>query len=136
MSGYDHDPRRDYEDPRYRHEPGYDLHPSEIRRRQEIIYDRIAGVVWFILGAIVVLILLRVVLRMINANAENAFVDWVYRTSQFFVRPFLGITNDPAINGYVFEVNSLIAILIYVLVIYGILQLTRVILDLLLPPEV
>src|SRR5690625_3337234 len=111
MSGYDRGPHRNYPDPRHQHD--YEPDPVEVRLRQEIIYDRITGVVWFILFVIVALILLRFFLLLINANEENSFVSWVYSTSNFFVRPFLGITNDPSINGYVFEVNSLFAILVY-----------------------
>ena len=109
--------------------------PEEIRARQAIIYSRIANVVWFITFVILSLILLRFVMLLINANEENAFVSWVYSTSEFFVRPFLGITSDPSFNGFVFEINSLIAMLIYMLIIYGILQLVRVVLDLTAPVE-
>jgi hypothetical protein len=129
----DYDPHRP---PRRRDEPPYDYpDPEEVRYRQDIVYGRIANVVWFITFIILSIILLRVVLLMINANEANAFVNWVYNTSEFFVRPFLGITTDPSFNGAVFEVNSLIAMLIYVLIIYGILQLVRVVLDLTAPTE-
>jgi hypothetical protein len=129
----DYDPHRP---PRRRDEPPYEHpDPEEVRFRQEIVYGRIANVVWFITFIILSIILLRVVLLMINANEANAFVSWVYNTSEFFVRPFLGITTDPSFNGAVFEVNSLIAMLIYVLIIYGILQLVRVVLDLTAPTE-
>jgi hypothetical protein len=131
MSGYDRDPRRDYGEPYPDDYPD----PADVRLRQDIIYAKIANAVWFILFVIVSLILLRVVLLMINANEQNAFVDWIYRASGFFVRPFMGITSDPTFNGAVFEINSLIAILIYVVIIYGILQLTRVVLDLTSPSE-
>ena len=109
--------------------------PDYIRRRQMIIYYRIANIVWLFTFALLALIALRVVLLLINANEENAFVSWVYSTSWFFVRPFMGITDDPSFNGVVFEVNSLIAILIYVLIIYLVLQLVRVMLDLTMPTE-
>jgi hypothetical protein len=131
MSGYD--PNRD---PRYHRDPYYD-HPDreEVRFKQEVIYGRIANTVWLITFIILSIITLRVVLLLINANEANSFVNWIYNTSEFFVRPFLGITNDPSFNGAVFEINSLIAMLIYVLIIYGILQLVRVVLDLTAPTE-
>jgi hypothetical protein len=130
-------PRYDRDEPPYYEERGpYDEpEPEYIRQRQRIVYDKIANVVWLITFFILAIITLRVVLLLINANEENAFVSWVYDTSEFFVRPFLGITEDPSFNGAVFEVNSLIAMLIYILLIYGILQLVRVILDLTSPVE-
>lgn len=131
MSGYD--PNRD---PHYHRDPRYEYpEPEDVRFRQEVIYSRIANTVWLITFIILSIITLRVVMLLINANEENSFVSWVYGTSEFFVRPFLGITNDPSFNGSVFEVNSLIAMLIYVLIIYGILQLVRVVLDLTAPTE-
>jgi hypothetical protein len=133
MSGYDPNRRHDpyeYEEPPY----GYP-DPEDVRHRQAIIFGKISSAVWFILFVILALILLRVIMLMINANEANPFVNWVYNASDFFVRPFLGITNDPSINGAVFEVNSLIAMLIYVLIIYGILQLVKVVLDLTSPSE-
>jgi F0F1-type ATP synthase membrane subunit c/vacuolar-type H+-ATPase subunit K len=129
----DYDPNRD---PRYHRDPRYDHpEPEDVRFRQEIIFSRIANAVWLITFIILAIIMLRVVLLLINANEQNAFVNWVYNTSEFFVRPFLGITNDPSFNGAVFEINSLIAMLIYVLIIYGILQLVRVVLDMTAPTE-
>jgi hypothetical protein len=127
---YSDDP---YSDPYYDYDP--ELDPERIRRRQIIIYRRIANIVWLITFFILAIITLRVVLLLINANEENPFVQWVYNTSAFFVRPFMGITEDPTFNNVVFEVNSLIAILIYILIIYGILQLVRVVLDLTMPTE-
>jgi uncharacterized protein YggT (Ycf19 family) len=142
MTGRDPRRRRDphYDEPPYDEppydEPPYDYPPPEdVRRRQDIVFAKIANAVWLITFFIVAVILLRVVLLMINANEENPFVSWIYGTSEFFVRPFLGITTDPTFNGGVFEVNSLIAILIYVLIIYGVLQLVRVALDLTSPSE-
>ena len=132
MSGRDPNRRHDHY-----HDPNDDYYPDpeEVRFRQAVIYNRIASVVWFITFVILSIILLRFVLLMINANEANPFVSWIYSTSEFFVRPFLGITTDPSINGSVFEVNSLIAMLIYVLIIYGILQLVKVVLDLTAPAE-
>ncbi len=132
MSGRDPHRRPEYDYDRYdEHYPD----PEEVRFRQAVIYNRIASVVWFITFVILSIILLRFVMLLINANQENPFVSWIYSTSEFFVRPFLGITSDPSFNGAVFEVNSLIAMLIYMLIIYGILQLVKVVLDLTAPAE-
>jgi hypothetical protein len=130
MSGYDPNRRPDYPD-----DPHYHPDPEEIRFQQAVIYGRIANVVWFIMFIILSIIMLRVIMLLINANEANSFVSWIYGTSEFFVRPFMGITSDPSFNGAVFEVNSLIAMLIYILIVYGILQLVRVVLDLTTPTE-
>jgi uncharacterized protein YggT (Ycf19 family) len=133
MSRYDPNRPPDYGRDYDYYDDGPD--PEEIRYRQAVVYGRIASVVWFITFVILSIILLRVVMLLINANEENSFVRWIYNTSEFFVRPFLGITTDPTLNGIVFEVNSLIAMLIYILLIYGILQLVKVVLDITMPAE-
>ncbi len=140
---YERDHERTRESPAYREpEPEYDPYldddyydPELARRRQEIIFRKISNVVWLITMFILAVIMLRVVLLLINANQENPFVSWVYDTSWFFVRPFADITTDVQLNGSVFEINSLIAVLIYMLLIYGILQLVRVVLDLTTPTD-
>lgn len=134
MSGRDPNRRPDYGNDSNWYDDDYP-DPEDVRARQAIVYGRIANVVWFITFVILSIILLRFVLLLINANEENAFVRWIYNTSEFFVRPFLGITNDPTFDGFVFEINSLIAMLIYMLIIYGVLQLVRVVLDLTAPVE-
>lgn len=123
---------RPYHDP---HDPYEPEDPEYVRQRHMIVFQKISNIVWLITFFILAVILLRFVMLLINANEENSFVSWVYDTSQFFVRPFLGITEDPSFNGSVLEINSLIAMLIYMLLIYGILQLVRVVLDLMTPSE-
>lgn len=150
MSGRDPHRRDAYDDQPTRHTPTYDRDgrpyqdphdpyepedPEYVRQRHMIVFQKIANIVWLITFFILAVILLRFVMLLINANEQNGFVSWVYDTSAFFVRPFLGITEDPSFNGSVLEVNSLIAMLIYMLLIYGILQLVRVVLDLLTPSE-
>lgn len=128
---YDYE-RRGYPDPNDPYEPD---DPEYVRQRHMIIFGKIANIVWLITFFILAVILLRFVMLLINANEQNGFVSWVYDSSEFFVRPFLGITNDPTLNGSVLEINSLIAMLIYMLLIYGILQLVKVVLDLITPTE-
>ena len=111
-------------------EPEEDLH--ERRRR---LYGKIANVVWSIIGFIEALIGLRVLLKLIAANPDNGFVSFIYGLSGFFVNPFLGIVNDPQSGRSVLEINSLIAMVIYLLVGYGVLRLIWLIFSVTEPTE-
>jgi hypothetical protein len=103
--------------------------------RRRVIYGKISNIVWSITGFILGLIGVRVLLRMIAADDANPFVALVYSWSEFFVRPFLGIVQDPQSDGAVLEINSLIAMLIYVLITYAVLRLVWVVLDVTTPSE-
>lgn len=85
----------------------------------------IARAVYFIFGAIITFIVLRVVLLLLGANPANAFVDFVYSISAVFVEPFFGVfAYTPTYGPSVIEVTSLIAIITYALVCWGLVSLT------------
>lgn len=100
-------------------EPGY--RDSVALRRT--LYARIAYVVWTIVAFIEAFIGLRVFLKLIAANPGNAFVNFVYDISGVFVNPFLGIVNDLQSGNSILEINSLIAMLIYLLLGYAVLRI-------------
>ncbi len=81
-------------------------------------------VVWYVVGFIVVLLALRMVLLLLGANDNNAFVGFVYALSGVFAGPFYGIFSyQPTYGQSVFEVSSLVAIIVYTLVGWGISKL-------------
>lgn len=81
-------------------------------------------VVWFIVGFISVFLAARVVLMLLAANQGNAFVDFVYAVGGIFAAPFFGIFGyEPAYGNSVFEISSVVAILVYVLIGWGITKL-------------
>lgn len=81
-------------------------------------------VVWYIVGFIIALLALRLVLQLLGANQGNAFVDLVYGMSGIFATPFFGMFNyTPSYGISYFEISTLVAILIYALVGWGIAKL-------------
>ncbi len=81
-------------------------------------------VVYYVTGFIVILLLLRMLLLLLAANQGNAFVDFIYAISGFFAAPFYGIFSyTPAYGSSVFELSSLVAILVYALAGWGIAKL-------------
>lgn len=80
-------------------------------------------IVWFIVGVVNVMIALRFVLLLLGANPDAGFTDFIYSTSAPLVAPFVGIFGEPAYGKSVFEISSLLAILVYVLVGLGIAKL-------------
>jgi hypothetical protein len=87
----------------------------------------IATVVYFILGVLEVILALRFIFRLLGANQGSGFVAFLYTLSHVFVAPFNGIFNDQAIgNVSVFEVSTLVAMVIYALIAWGLVSLGRV----------
>jgi len=88
----------------------------------------IAGrIIYYIVGFITVLLLLRIVLLLLAANQGNGFVDFIYTVSGLFAMPFYGIFNyTPAYGSSVLELSSIVAILIYALVGWGLVKLLTI----------
>ena|SRR3989338_8247560 len=80
-------------------------------------------VVWYILGILEVLLAFRFFLKLLGANPNAGFTDFVYTVSHFFVAPFLNVFKVTAVEGAVFEWTSLLAMLVYWIVAWGIIKL-------------
>lgn len=83
-------------------------------------------IVWFIVGFITVVIALRFALLLFGANQGAAFTDLVYSVSGVFVAPFTGIFGQPTYGVSVFEISSILAIVIYSLLGLGIAKLLTI----------
>ena len=77
-------------------------------------------IIWYIAGFIVTFLALRVVLLMLGANQGNFFVDLVYAVGGFFAAPFAGIFAAPTYGESFFDTASLVAIVVYLLLAWGV----------------
>lgn len=85
--------------------------------------NRVSQVISFIFGAMIILIGIRVLLRLIAANPENAFAQFIYGITAPMIAPFATLTGTPSFDAAVLEVPSLIAMLVYALVAWGLIKL-------------
>ncbi|MHB8621673.1 MAG: YggT family protein [Chloroflexota bacterium] len=85
--------------------------------------------VWLCTGIVEVLIGLRVLLKLIAANPNNAFAGFAYNMSSLFLAPFFGLTGSPAAGGSVLEVPSIIAMLVYAFLGWGVVRVIRLLFD-------
>ena len=85
--------------------------------------------IYFILGVIEVFLLFRFILKLLGANPISGFVNFVYSVSGFFSAPFKAIFSSTTTNGSVtkgvFEPATLVAIVVYVVVAWGIVKLVH-----------
>lgn len=119
------------------HERYVDSMGNQVENRSEVFEDEnlrranmrywIARVVYFVLGVLEVILLLRLIFRLLGANESSAFVMFLYNLSHIFVAPFNGIFNDQALGRSVFEISTLVAMIVYALIAWGIVSLANLI---------
>ena len=93
---------------------------------REAIY-KVTQFVWLLFGALEALIGIRVILMLIGANPGNPFTILVYQLSDLFLWPFRNIVANPAFQNHVFEIPSIIAMIVYPLIGWAIVRLIWVI---------
>src|SRR5215469_5920770 len=85
---------------------------------------RVGQVIYVILGIVIALIVIRVILKALAASTAAAFTDFVYNVTGPLVAPFQGIFATPTTSkGSVFELSSLVAIVVYALIAWAIVRL-------------
>ncbi len=80
-------------------------------------------VVYYIGGVIIALLAVRMILQLLGANQGSDFVGFIYGLSGIFVAPFFGIFGEPTFGESHFETSTLVAIVVYALVVIGIAKL-------------
>lgn len=76
---------------------------------------KVRGLVWLLFGILEALIGLRVLLKLIAADAENSFAMFVYASTEAALAPFAGLVVSPAVGDIVLEIYALIAMVVYAL---------------------
>ena len=95
---------------------------------QEPSYNfRAAAVVGFIVGAVDIFIAARFLGKLLGASSASAFVHFIYQVSSVFVAPFTGIFGDTGSKTNTFETASLVAIVVYAVIGWGVVVLIRII---------
>jgi uncharacterized protein YggT (Ycf19 family) len=88
---------------------------------------RAVQVVWFVIGVVVALVALRFAFKLLGASPQAQFVAFIYGVTAPLVAPFRGIFPDTVQGFYVFEAASLFAIVIYLLLGWGIASLVKIV---------
>lgn len=96
---------------------------EDVVAKRRLILGRIIQLVWLMAGTLEALIGLRFVLKLIAANPDNTFARLVYDLTAVFLWPFFGLTITPSVEGIVLELHSLIAMVVYALLAWFVVQL-------------
>jgi uncharacterized protein YggT (Ycf19 family) len=87
---------------------------------------RVSQLIYLIFGILEALIGLRVILKLLAANADAGVVSLIYTVTAPFVALFQGIFPTPQGNGHVLELSSLVALVVYALLAYAIARLVEI----------
>lgn len=79
--------------------------------------------IYWVLGVIEVLLILRFGLKLFGANPDAAFTEFVYQISAPFMAPFEAVFGVNQVEGAVFEWSVLLAMLVYALIAWGLVTL-------------
>jgi hypothetical protein len=78
---------------------------------------RIINIVYFLFGALELLLAVRVILHLVGANPGNGFANFINVLSAPFVALFASLLQNPALNETaVLEVTTIIAMLVWAIV--------------------
>lgn len=109
------------------HQSGDHVHEERVVQDVHLEYRdalyRVSQFVWLLFGGLEALIGIRVLLLLIGANPANWFTAFVYQLSDVFLWPFRNIVANPTFQNHVFEVTSLIAMIVYPLIGWAMVRL-------------
>ena len=93
--------------------------------RESTSSNRTIQIIWWVVGLVDTLIAIRFLLKVFGANPAP-FVRFMYDLTWPLVAPFHGIFNSDQVGRSVFEPESLVAIVIYLLIGWGVVSLIRI----------
>ncbi len=77
-------------------------------------------VVWYLATLLEILLAFRFFLRLSGANPGAGFTSFIYAASYPFAEPFIAVFNSSVVEGKVFEWTTLLAMVVYLLIAWGI----------------
>lgn len=96
---------------------------DDVEARQRITLERVSALIGFLFSALEGLLGLRILLKLMEANPKNEFASAIYNFTGLFLAPFNGLIGNPSVNGMVLEITTVIAMIVYALVAWGVIRL-------------
>ncbi|MDO9231455.1 MAG: YggT family protein [bacterium] len=93
-------------------------------------FQTIEYLVYFFAGLLEILLVFRLVLKLMGASLASSFVGLIYGITGIFITPFEGIFRRGFAQGVettsVLEPSTLVAIIVYAVLAWGIVKLVRI----------
>lgn len=118
------------------HRAGEVPEPERLRREERrvaqaqrvTVADKFIQTVYYLVGALELLLGLRFLLRLTAANQDNTFANFIYGLSNPFVSPFSTLFVSPTFNGSrnIFDINLLVAMVAYLVLMFLVVRFIRI----------
>lgn len=95
-------------------------------QNQRVTTFRVTQIIWLLLGLLEAGLGLRFIFKLIAVNGSNAFATLVYGLTGIFVAPFASLVGAPSAEGMVLEISTIIAMLVYLLIAWGLERIVYV----------
>ncbi|MFP3853911.1 MAG: YggT family protein [Anaerolineales bacterium] len=92
----------------------------------DVLRIQLSRLIWWIFGVIEALLGFRILLKLLAANPEAAFVRWIYQASGWLLQPFEGVAAVPNMGPGTLDLPSIIGLLVYIVASWLIIQLLAV----------
>lgn len=114
-------------------EAGVEVSPSiESTNTPPTTFQTVQNSIYLFFAALDIILLFRLVLKLLGASHSSDFVVFVYNLSGIFVAPFQGIFHAATSEGIettsILEPATVVALIVYSILAWGIVELARVIL--------
>lgn len=96
-------------------------------REQRVATFKVTQLIWLFLGLLEIMLAMRVVFKLVAVNAENLFASLLYFVTGLFVAPFASLTSAPALGNMVLEISTIIAMIVYLLIGWGLERIVNVV---------
>jgi len=97
-------------------------------RERKMFVLKLTQWIWLSLGLLEGLIGLRVLLKLLGANPAAPFAQFIYNLTHPFLLPFIGLTEAPAAGNSIFETYSLVAMFVYLLLVWVVFKVIALLL--------
>ena len=101
----------------------------DVAAEQRVRTYKYSRILWTILVIIEVFLGLRFILKAIAANPDSGFSKFIYGFTGLLIAPFNSLVETPSVGGSVFEVTTLIAMLVYALLFWILVKVIRIFTD-------
>ncbi|MDR3576025.1 MAG: YggT family protein [Anaerolineaceae bacterium] len=98
----------------------------EAGRGQRVATFKATQLIWLLVALLEIGIALRVLFRLIGVNAANPFATLLYNLTNLFVAPFASLVPPLSASNMVFEISSIIAMIVYLLIGWALAQIVYV----------
>lgn len=113
----------DNQDPNETPNPPQDVAPAP---RREIRHFKAVNIIYYVAGLLEVLLVFRFLFRLLGANPDSGLVTFINSVTAPFMAPFNLIFPTSVVGGSAFEWPVLLAMAVYALIAFGIVQLINV----------